>query len=158
MAIKKKWHQLQTNRRNKDFTFTSTWPNVELWLLITEVWLIPSTSVWPEDILARACSIKVTISECVLRKWDICKMWLQYCGHSTRRSTNCSNAKLPNMNICNIQRRSQADMKWNLNENHASKQHTLESAGLRNASRTYRRAIPRERCVTRWCLITEPNI
>jgi hypothetical protein len=52
-------------------------------------------------------------------------MWLQYWGHSIRRSTNCSSAKLPNINICKIWRHSQADIKWNLKEIHSTKQHKL---------------------------------
>lgn len=62
--------------------------------------LPPSGSEWLDDIRARVRSIKATRSEWVFRRWDICRMWLQYCGHSINRSTNCSNALVPNTNIC----------------------------------------------------------
>lgn len=76
--------------------------------------------------------MKVTISECVLRKWEICRMWLQHWGHSIRRSTNCSNARLPNKNICKRWRHNQADIKIkrNLKDMPSSKNTNFRLCGL----------------------------
>lgn len=112
-------------------------------------------SFWLNDILASACSIAETNSACVPRRCEICSIWLQYCGHSITRSINCSNAVVPNINICNHHAiRCNGGEYIQLKEN--NHRQTFESMDLRRASRTPRRAIPSARWATSWCFMTEP--
>lgn len=86
-----------------------TWPNVacaELWLLITaEAWVVPSTSVRPEDILTRACSMKATISECVLRKMGNLQnviAILRPLNKTIHKLLQCQTSKHKHFRICRL--------------------------------------------------------
>ena len=93
LSIKKKKTQFLTS----PFT-EAAWDKP--WWWAAEALLIPSDSKCPDEILASARSMKATRSAWVPRRCDICKMWLQYCGHSIKRSTKFSKALVPNTNIC----------------------------------------------------------